>query len=126
VPVSRGIPVLKIEDAEAAAKELGGPLWVVKSQIHAGGRGKGKFKEAAAVKGRRPTPPNRSRKSSNSSRKCWAIRWSPSRRDQQASRSTRLYIEDGSDIEKEFYSPPSSTARRPAFPSSFHRRRHGH
>ena len=34
--------------AEAAAKELGGPLWVVKSQIHAGGRGKGKFKEAEA------------------------------------------------------------------------------
>ena len=48
VPVSRGVPVLKVEDAEAAAKELGGPLWVVKSQIHAGGRGKGKFKEAAA------------------------------------------------------------------------------
>ena len=48
VPVSRGIAVLKASDAEAAAKELGGPLWVVKSQIHAGGRGKGKFKEAKA------------------------------------------------------------------------------
>ena len=48
VPVPRGVPVLKVEDAEAAAKELGGPVWVVKSQIHAGGRGKGTFKEAAA------------------------------------------------------------------------------
>ena len=48
VPVSRGVPVLEAADAEAAAKELGGPLWVVKSQIHAGGRGKGKFKEASA------------------------------------------------------------------------------
>ena len=47
-PVSRGVAVLKAEDAAAAAKELGGPLWVVKSQIHAGGRGKGKFKEASA------------------------------------------------------------------------------
>ena len=36
------------EAAEAARQKLGGPLWVVKSQIHAGGRGKGKFKEAAA------------------------------------------------------------------------------
>ncbi len=48
VPVPRGVPVLKVEDAEAAAVELGGPVWVVKSQIHAGGRGKGTFKEAAA------------------------------------------------------------------------------
>jgi succinyl-CoA synthetase beta subunit len=48
VPVSRGVAVFKADEAEAAAKELGGPLWVVKSQIHAGGRGKGKFKEAAA------------------------------------------------------------------------------
>src|SRR5947207_15779502 len=47
-PVSRGIAVLSAGDAEAAAKKLGGPLWVVKSQIHAGGRGKGKFKEASA------------------------------------------------------------------------------
>ena len=47
VPVSRGVPIMKAEEAEAAAKDLGGPLWVVKSQIHAGGRGKGKFKEAS-------------------------------------------------------------------------------
>src|SRR5215475_1936155 len=48
VPISKGVPVLKPEDAEAAAKQLPGPIWVVKSQIHAGGRGKGKFKEAKA------------------------------------------------------------------------------
>ncbi|MBV9568478.1 MAG: ADP-forming succinate--CoA ligase subunit beta [Hyphomicrobiales bacterium] len=48
VPVSRGKPAFTPEEAEAAAKELGGPLFVVKSQIHAGGRGKGKFKEASA------------------------------------------------------------------------------
>ena len=48
VPVSRGVPVLKASDAADAAQELGGPLWVVKSQIHAGGRGKGKFKEPEA------------------------------------------------------------------------------
>jgi succinyl-CoA synthetase beta subunit len=48
VPVPRGLPVLKQGDAAKAAKELGGPVWVVKAQIHAGGRGKGKFKEPAA------------------------------------------------------------------------------
>jgi succinyl-CoA synthetase beta subunit len=48
LPVSRGKAIFSADEAEAAAKELGGPLWVVKSQIHAGGRGKGKFKEAAA------------------------------------------------------------------------------
>jgi succinyl-CoA synthetase beta subunit len=48
VPVSRGIPVLRAADAGAAAEGLGGPVWVVKSQIHAGGRGKGRFKEPEA------------------------------------------------------------------------------
>ncbi len=48
VPVPRGIPVLRAADAVAAAEALGGPVWVVKSQIHAGGRGKGKFKEKEA------------------------------------------------------------------------------
>ena len=44
-PVAEGVAILKVEEAEAAAKQLPGPLYVVKSQIHAGGRGKGKFKE---------------------------------------------------------------------------------
>ena len=48
VPVSRGIAVLRTVDAVTSAEELGGPVWVVKSQIHAGGRGKGKFKEPEA------------------------------------------------------------------------------
>jgi succinyl-CoA synthetase beta subunit len=47
-PVSDGRVVLKSDEAKSAAGELAGPLWVVKAQIHAGGRGKGKFKEASA------------------------------------------------------------------------------
>ena len=47
-PVPRGFPAFSPEDAIDAAAKLGGPIWVVKAQIHAGGRGKGKFKEAAA------------------------------------------------------------------------------
>ncbi|MGD9913342.1 MAG: ADP-forming succinate--CoA ligase subunit beta [Rhizobiaceae bacterium] len=45
LPVAEGVAVLNAADAEKAAKSLPGPLYVVKSQIHAGGRGKGKFKE---------------------------------------------------------------------------------
>ena len=40
VPVPRGIPAFSVEEAEKAAHQLGGPVWVVKAQIHAGGRGK--------------------------------------------------------------------------------------
>ncbi|HEX2554510.1 MAG TPA: ATP-grasp domain-containing protein, partial [Microvirga sp.] len=40
LPVSRGKAIFSPDEAEAAANELGGPVWVVKSQIHAGGRGK--------------------------------------------------------------------------------------
>src|SRR5258708_37623693 len=46
VPVSRAVPIFRASEAEAAAKQLGGPIWVGKSQIHAGGRGKGKLNEA--------------------------------------------------------------------------------
>ncbi len=49
-PVSDGRVVLKAEDAKTSAGELDGPLWVVKAQIHAGGRGKGTFKEADVAK----------------------------------------------------------------------------
>ncbi len=47
-PVPRGFPAFTTEEAIDAAAKLGGSVWAVKSQIHAGGRGKGKFKEAAA------------------------------------------------------------------------------
>jgi len=51
VAVPRGAVAWTPEEAEAAAKELGGPVWVVKSQIHAGGRGAGRFKEDPDGKG---------------------------------------------------------------------------
>ena len=41
VPVPRGIPAFSVDEAVKAAEQLGGPVWVVKAQIHAGGRGKG-------------------------------------------------------------------------------------
>jgi succinyl-CoA synthetase beta subunit len=103
VPVSRGVPILKAEDAEAAAKQLGGPLWVVKSQIHAGGRGKGKFKEASAGdKGGVRLAKSVEEVVSFSKQMLGAtlvtIQTGPA-----GKQVNRLYIEEGSDIEKELY-----------------------
>ena len=50
-PVAKGVAVLDPAEARAAVEEIEGPVWVVKAQIHAGGRGKGRFKEAEAGEG---------------------------------------------------------------------------
>ena len=102
-PVSRGVAVLKAEDAEAAAKSLGGPLWVVKAQIHAGGRGKGKFKEATAGdKGGVRLAKSVEDVVANVKQMLGAtlvtIQTGPA-----GKQVNRLYIEEGSDIAKEFY-----------------------
>ncbi len=102
-PVSRGIAVLDAKDAEKAAKELGGPLWVVKSQIHAGGRGKGKFKEATAGdKGGVRLSKSVEDVVANVKQMLGAtlvtIQTGPA-----GKQVNRLYIEEGSDIAKEFY-----------------------
>jgi succinyl-CoA synthetase beta subunit len=49
VPVPPGTAAHNVEDAVKAAEELGGNFWVVKAQVHAGGRGKGRFKEAVGA-----------------------------------------------------------------------------
>jgi succinyl-CoA synthetase beta subunit len=103
VPVSKGVPILKASDAEAAAKELGGPLWVVKSQIHAGGRGKGKFKEAAAgekggVRLAKSIDEVKTFAEQMLGNTLVTVQTGPA-----GKQVNRLYIEDGSDIEKEFY-----------------------
>ncbi len=51
IATAQGFPAFSVEDAVEAAGKLPGPVWVVKSQIHAGGRGKGKFKEPDAGDG---------------------------------------------------------------------------
>jgi succinyl-CoA synthetase beta subunit len=103
VPVSRGMPILKATEAEAAAKELGGPLWVVKSQIHAGGRGKGKFKEASAgdkggVRLAKSVDEVKEFTKQMLGATLVTIQTGPA-----GKQVNRLYLEDGSDIEKEFY-----------------------
>ena len=103
VPVSRGVPVLKADEAEAAAKQLPGPLWVVKSQIHAGGRGKGKFKEASAGdKGGVRLAKSAAEVVENAKQMLGATLVTI-QTGAAGKQVNRIYIEDGSDIEKEFY-----------------------
>ena len=57
VPVPAGYAAMSVEEAVEAAQKLPGPLWVVKAQIHAGGRGKGKFKDWRGRQRRCPPGP---------------------------------------------------------------------
>jgi len=103
VPVSPGRAIFKAEEAEAAARELGGPLWVVKSQIHAGGRGKGKFKEPEAgekggVRLAKSVEEVRQFAEQMLGRTLVTIQTGDA-----GKQVNRLYIEHGSDIEAEFY-----------------------
>lgn len=102
-PVSRGVPVLDAKDAEKAAKELGGPLWVVKSQIHAGGRGKGKFKESSAGdKGGVRLAKSVEEVVANVKQMLGATLVTV-QTGEAGKQVNRLYIEEGSDIAKELY-----------------------
>ena len=103
IPVSNGRAIMSAGEAEVAAKELGGPLWVVKSQIHAGGRGKGKFKEKEAgekggVRLAKSVEEVKEFASQMLGKTLVTIQTGPA-----GKQVNRLYIEDGSDIEKEFY-----------------------
>ncbi|WP_271206098.1 ADP-forming succinate--CoA ligase subunit beta, partial [Methylopila jiangsuensis] len=95
--------VLKVEDFEAAAGALPGPVWVVKSQIHAGGRGKGRFVEAEAGE----LGGVRLAKSVAEARgfvEQMLGRTLVTKQTGSAGKQVnRLYVEEGSAIEKEFY-----------------------
>src|SRR5829696_3506428 len=103
VPVSRGKPIYSLGDVDAATRELPGPLWVVKSQIHAGGRGKGKFKEAEAgdkggVRLARSPEEVRTFAEQMLGKTLVTLQTGPA-----GKQVNRLYVEEGSDIASEFY-----------------------
>ncbi|MEQ9505214.1 MAG: ADP-forming succinate--CoA ligase subunit beta [Hyphomonas sp.] len=102
-PVADGVPVLSLADVQKAIDTLPGPLWVVKSQIHAGGRGKGKFIEKeAGEKGGVRLAFNKEdvKKHAEAMLGKHLVTAQTSAAGKQVN---RLYIEDGADIEKELY-----------------------
>src|SRR6185436_670372 len=103
VPVPAGHAAMSVEEAVQAAGQLPGPLWVVKAQIHAGGRGKGKFKELGpdakgGVRLAKSIDEVRHHAEEMLGRTLVTIQTGAEGKQVQ-----RLYITDGVDIEKEFY-----------------------
>ncbi len=93
VPVPRGIACFSVDEAVKAAQTLGGPVWVVKAQIHAGGRGKG-----GGVKLARSIEEVRSHASSILGMMLKTHQTGP-----LGQKVNRLLIEEGADIKKELY-----------------------
>ena len=103
VPVPAGIAAMTVEDAVKAVDTLPGPLYVVKAQIHAGGRGKGKFKELApdakgGVRLAKTKEEVEAAAKDMLGNTLVTIQTGPEGKQVQ-----RLYVTDGVDIAKEFY-----------------------
>jgi len=102
-PVAEGVAITSVDQAEAAARSLPGPLYVVKSQIHAGGRGKGKFKELG------PDAKGGVRLAFSiedvvkNAREMLGNTLVTAQTGDAGKQVNRLYIEDGADIERELY-----------------------
>jgi succinyl-CoA synthetase beta subunit len=102
-PVSDGRAVLKAEDAKTAASELDGPLWVVKAQIHAGGRGKGHFKEADAGEKGGVRLTKSVAEAAEEAKRMLGRTLVTHQTGPAGKQVNRIYIEDGSGIETELY-----------------------
>ncbi|WP_114284385.1 ADP-forming succinate--CoA ligase subunit beta [Candidatus Halocynthiibacter alkanivorans] len=103
VPVSDGRVVLKAEDAKSAAGELDGPLWVIKAQIHAGGRGKGSFNEAEAGEKGGVRLTKSVEEAADEAKKMLGNVLVTHQTGPAGKQVNRIYIEDGSDIDRELY-----------------------
>jgi len=93
VPVPRGIAAFSVDEAVVAAEKLGGPVWVVKAQIHAGGRGKGGgVKLAKSIDGVRTL-----------AGEILGMQLITHQTGPEGQKVRRLYIEEGADIQQEYY-----------------------
>ncbi|ALG73452.1 succinyl-CoA synthetase subunit beta [Azospirillum thiophilum] len=102
VAVPRGGVAFTPEEAESVARELGGPVWVVKSQIHAGGRGAGRFKDNPGGKGGVRVVKSVEEVASNAAEMLSHVlvtkQTGPAGKEVK-----RLYVEEGADIRRELY-----------------------
>ena len=93
VPVPRGYPAFSVREANEAAQKLGGPVWVVKAQIHAGGRGKGGGVKLARSMAEVETLSN----------EILGMQLKTHQTGAAGQKVRRLLIEEGADIQKEYY-----------------------
>jgi succinyl-CoA synthetase beta subunit len=93
VPAAHGLPAFSVDEAVAAARELGGPVWVVKAQIHAGGRGKaGGVKVVKSIED-----------VEKEAKRLLGSTLVTHQTGPKGKVVNRIYVEEGSAIEKEFY-----------------------
>ena len=103
VAVPRGYPAFTVDDAIKAAEQLGGPVFVVKSQIHAGGRGKGRFEGLGPdAKGGVRVVKSAADVATNAKEMLGRVLVTH-QTGPKGKQVNRLYIEEGADIAKEFY-----------------------
>ena len=93
VPVPRGYPAFTVREAVEAAQKLGGPVWVVKAQIHAGGRGKGGGVKLARSLAEVETLAGQ----------ILGMQLKTHQTGPEGQKVRRLLIEEGADIQKEYY-----------------------
>jgi succinyl-CoA synthetase beta subunit len=93
VPVPRGYPAFTVREAQEAAQKLGGSLWVVKAQIHAGGRGKGGGVKLA----------HSLREVEQLAGQILGMQLKTHQTGPEGQKVRRLLVEEGADISKEYY-----------------------
>ncbi len=93
VPVPRGYPAFTVREAQEAAQKLGGAVWVVKAQIHAGGRGKGGGVKLARTLAEVETLAGQ----------ILGMQLKTHQTGPEGQKVRRLLVEEGADIKKEYY-----------------------
>ncbi len=102
-PIAKGAAITALDQAEAAVASLPGPVWVVKSQIQAGGRGKGKFKELAADAKGGVRVSFSAEEALENIREIFGKTLVTQQTGPSGKTVNRIYVEDGADIDRELY-----------------------
>ena len=102
-PIAKGAAITALDQAEAAVASLPGPVWVVKSQIHAGGRGKGKFRELPADAKGGVRVSFSAEEALENIREMFGKTLVTQQTGPSGKAVNRIYVEDGADIDRELY-----------------------
>ena len=102
-PIAKGAEITALDQAEAAVASLPGPVWVVKSQIHAGGRGKGKFKELATDAKGGVRVSFSAEEALENIHEMFGKTLVTQQTGPSGKTVNRIYVEDGADIDRELY-----------------------